>query len=161
MEKSCQSRRRPPLGIPDGQTRPPVNVLIDTNIFLDVLLEREGLADESQAILDWCESQPGDVWIAWHTLANLYYIGSKIVGKRQADEFVDEVLKAFEICPVDSLAARTARSLPMADFEDALQVAAAQKASVELIVTRNVRDYRKSPIPVMSPKAFFVSKRLG
>ncbi len=137
-----------------------MNVLIDTNIFLDVLLEQDRLADESQAILDWCESQPGDVWIAWHTLANLYYIGSKIVGKRKADEFVDEILKTFEICPVDSLAARTARSLPLADFEDALQVASAQKAAVELIVTRNIKDYRKSPIPVMPPKAFLLSKRL-
>lgn len=131
-----------------------MKILVDTNIFLDVLLEREGLADESQAVLDWCENHPGDAWIAWHTLANLYYIGAKTTGKDEALRFVDEILAVFDICSGDSLAARTARSLPMADFEDALQAAAAQSAGVGLIVTRNQKDYRRSPVPAATPKAF-------
>jgi len=131
-----------------------VKILVDTNILLDVLLDRESLADESQAVLDWCEAHPGDGWIAWHTLANLYYIGLKTAGKKEADRFVDEILDVFEVCPADSLAARTARSLPISDFEDALQIAAGQKARVERIVTRNKRDFRRSPIPALTPREF-------
>lgn len=129
-----------------------MKVLIDTNILLDVLLEREGLVDESQAVLNWCDEHPGDGWIAWHTLANLYYIGLKTAGKKEAEEFVDEVLSVFEVCPADTLAAKTARALPIADFEDALQVAAAQKARAERIVTRNKKDFRRSSIPAVTPR---------
>lgn len=132
-----------------------MKILVDTNILLDVLLEREGLVDESQAVLDWCEKHPGDSWIAWHTLANLYYIGLKTAGRKEAERFVDDVLDVFEVCPADSLAARIARSLPISDFEDALQVAAGQKARVERIVTRNKKDFRRSPIPAVTPKEFF------
>ena len=131
-----------------------MKILVDTNILLDVLLERDGLVEESEAVLDWCEAHPGDGWIAWHTLANLYYIGVKIAGKKEADRFVDEVLDVFEVCPADSLAARNARILPIPDFEDALQVAAAQKARVERIVTRNKKDFRRSPIPALTPGEF-------
>lgn len=49
-----------------------MSVLVDTNVFLDVLLERKGLCGESEEILNWCEANPSDAWIAWHTLANLY-----------------------------------------------------------------------------------------
>ena len=136
-----------------------MKILVDTNILLDVLLEREGLADESQTVLDWCEAHPGDGWIAWHTLANLYYIGVKTAGKKEADRFVDEVLQVLEVCPGDSLAARTARALPIPDFEDALQVAAAQKARLEQIVTRNKQDFRRSPIPAVTPREFLAILR--
>jgi len=131
-----------------------VKILVDTNILFDVLLEREGLVDESQAVLDWCEAHPGAGWIAWRTLANLYYIGLKTAGKKEAEHFVDEILAVFEVCPADSLAARAARVLPIADFEYALQVAAGQKARVERIVTRNKKDFRRSPIPAVTPKEF-------
>ncbi len=131
-----------------------MRVLVDTNILLDVLLDRAGLADESQAVLDWCEENPGEGWIAWHTLANLYYVGLKTAGKKEAERFVDEILEVLDICPADSLAARTARTLPLTDFEDALQVAAARNAKVTRIVTRNKKDFRRSPIPAFTPKEF-------
>ncbi len=131
-----------------------MKILIDTNLFLDVLLERETLADESQAVLDWCENHPGDCWIAWHTLANLYYIGAKQSTPKEARQFIDELLDVFEICPADTATARIARVLNIADFEDALQIAAAQKAGVDAIVTRNIKDFRNSPIPPLTPSQF-------
>lgn len=138
-----------------------MKVLIDTNILLDVLLDREEFADESQVILDWCEAHPDSGWIAWHTLANLYYIGVRIAGKENAERFVDEVLEVFEICAADTLAAKSARSMPIGDFEDALQVAAAQKAQLDAIITRNKKDFRGSVVPALLPKEFLESQNLG
>ncbi|MCC5806067.1 MAG: hypothetical protein JJU00_07025 [Opitutales bacterium] len=105
-------------------------------------------------MLDWCERHLGRAWIAWHTLANLHCIGLKTAGKEEAELFVDEILEVFEVCPVDSSAARTARVLPLSDFEDALQVAAALKARVRYIVTRSKRDFRLSPVPAVTPAEF-------
>jgi predicted nucleic acid-binding protein len=134
-----------------------MRVLVDTNVFLDVLLDRPGLADESQSVLDWCESSSGDAWIAWHTLSNLYYIGAKLVGVNAALGEIDRLLDVFEICPCRTRTARTARNLAMQDFEDALQAAAALEADVEVIVTRNVADFNASPVPALLPSAFLNS----
>lgn len=131
-----------------------MKILVDTNLFLDVLLDREGLAGESQRVLDWCGLHPGDGWVAWHTLANLYYIGAKSVGEKGALREIKAILEVFEVCPVDSPAARAACDLPVADFEDALQIAAAQKAGAESIVTRNKKDFKNSPVPAWLPGEF-------
>lgn len=131
-----------------------MRILVDTNLFLDVLLDRKDLANESQTVLDWCESHPGSGWIAWHTLANLYYIGARQTSPREAAQFIDDILAVFDVCPTDSATARRARTLNMADFEDALQAAAAQNADLNLIVTRNIRDFRNSPIPAHTPPQF-------
>ena len=133
-----------------------MRALVDTNVFLDVLLARKDLADESQEVLDWFEGRPGDGWIAWHTLSNLYYVGWKTAGREKALAAIDEILGVFEVCPVSSTEARRARNLGMADFEDALQVSAAAAARVEYIVTRNTRDFRKSPVKAITPRAFLV-----
>jgi len=131
-----------------------MRALVDTNVFLDVLLARTGLVDESQQVLDWFESHPGDGWIAWHTLSNLYYVGWKTAGREKALAAIDDILGAFEVCPVASTEAWRARNLGMADFEDALQSSAAVAARAEYIVTRNTRDFRKSPVKSLSPRAF-------
>ncbi len=131
-----------------------MRALVDTNVFLDVLLARKGLVEESQQVLDWFESRPGNGWIAWHTLSNLYYVGWKTAGREKALAAIDEILGAFEVCPVSSTEARRARNLGMADFEDALQASAAVAARAEYIVTRNTRDFRKSPVKSLTPRAF-------
>jgi len=131
-----------------------MRILVDTNIFLDTLMDREGLAQASQEVLDWCGAHPGEAWIAWHTLSNLFYIGAKTVGRTDAMKYLDAILLAFEIAPCGSSSARFARSLGMADFEDALQVAAAAEADAKLIVTRNAKDFERSPIRAAKPGRF-------
>jgi predicted nucleic acid-binding protein len=81
-------------------------------------------------------------------------VGWKTAGRIRTLAAIDEVLGAFEICPVASAEARRARNLGMGDFEDALQASAAFAARAELIVTRNTRDFRKSPVKALSPRAF-------
>jgi predicted nucleic acid-binding protein len=134
-----------------------MRALLDTNVFLDVLLARRGLTNESQQVLDWFESQPGEGWIAWHTLANLYYVGCKICGRDKALTAIDEILGVFEVSPTATAEAHRARGLGMADYEDALQASAAIAAHVSYIVTRNTRDFRKSPVKAITPKEFLAA----
>ena len=134
-----------------------MRILVDTNVFLDVLLDREGWVQSSQQVLDWCEEHPGEAWIAWHTLSNLYYIGAKSVGSSSSMKQIDEILQIFEVAPCDSKAARFVRTLVLADFEDALQVAAATSANADRIVTRNTGDFIHSPVPAVDPVKFLKS----
>lgn len=134
-----------------------MRALIDTNIFLDVLMARKDLLADSQAVLDWCQKHPGNGWIAWHTLANLYYIGAKTVGAKEAEKQIDAILDCFDIAPTDTEAALAAHKYRMKDFEDALQAAAASHCNADVIVTRNLKDFRGSPIRAVSPGKFLKS----
>jgi len=101
-----------------------MRALVDTSVFLDVLLARRGVATESQQVLDWFESRLGDGWIAGHTLANLYCVGWKACGRDKALSAIDEILGVFEVSHTASAEAHRARGLAMTDYEDALQASA-------------------------------------
>ena len=135
--------------------------LVDTNVFLDVVLKRRGLFEESQATLNWFSEHPGEGWVAWHTLANLHYVGTRLAGSPKTKAVIADVLRVFEICPAGSREARQAWRLNLPDFEDSLQVSAGLSAGVELILTRNGRDFRRSPLPAIPPKEFLARVGLG
>ena len=125
-----------------------MRILLDTDVLLDVALERQAFLAASQDVLRWAEGEPGQAAVAWHTLSNIAYL---TVSPRK---FIRELLEFVEVAEVGTEEARQAVGLPMNDLEDALQAAAAIAFEATFVVTRNVRDYRKSPIPVLSPAAF-------
>jgi predicted nucleic acid-binding protein len=131
-----------------------MRALIDCDVLLDVALERAGFLHDSVAVLSWAESHTGSGWIAWHSLANVHYIAGRIRGSKVARDFMGEILVFLEVPAADHVAARQALALPLADYEDALQVAAALAAGIDVIVTRNLADYRRSPVPAVSPAEF-------
>ncbi len=130
-----------------------MRVLLDTDVLLDVALKREAFLPSSQNVLRWAEGHPGQAGVAWHTLSNIAYL---TVSPR---EFIRDLLKFVEVSEVGTKEARQAVDLPMNDLEDALQAAAALAFGASFVVTRNVRDYRKSPVPALSPADFLA--RLG
>lgn len=126
-----------------------MKILIDTDILLDVALDRTPYAENSGHILDWAENHPGSAGVAWHALANVAYLV-----KDDPRSFLGELL-AFTIVPGTSAkAAPQAFELPVTDLEDAFQVAAAIQFGAERIVTRNIKDYRRSPILATTPSQF-------
>ena len=125
-----------------------MRVLLDTDVLLDVALKRESFLTASQDVLRWAEGEPGQAAVAWHTLSNIAYL---TVSPR---EFIRQLLRFVEVAEVGTKEARQAVGLPMTDLEDALQAAAALAFGASFVVTRNVRDYRKSPVPALSPADF-------
>lgn len=129
-----------------------MRVLIDTDVLLDVALAREQHVSASVAVLEWAE-QGGEAAVAWHSLANCSYL---LKGGRR---FLKNLLKIVEVASVGSQDAKIALALPMGDLEDAFQAASALAWKADFIITRNLPDYRKSPVPAVLPKDFL--KRIG
>jgi predicted nucleic acid-binding protein len=125
-----------------------MRALLDTDILLDVALAREPHASASADVLRWAEAG-GDAAVAWHSLTNCAYL-LKGGGK----SFLERLLNLVEVAPVATADARRALALPLPDIEDAFQVAAALAWRADAIVTRNVSDFRRSPVPAISPAAF-------
>ena len=89
--------------------------------------------------------------IAWHSVSNFYYIVSGERGDALARASIAQLIRVVTVAATKTEDVRFAMELPMADFEDAMQVAAARACDARIIVTRNVRDYANSPIPAAHP----------
>ena len=126
-------------------------ILLDTDVILDVALGREPHVDASARLHDQIERGGRGAFVAWHTLANLYYLIRPARGDVETRTFLLELTRFVTVAPTDSDAFRYAASLEVSNLEDAMQVAAARACGVMTIATRNVRDFRRAPIEVRTP----------
>jgi len=124
-----------------------MRLFIDTDILLDVLLNRRPHAQASGNVIDWAEENPGMAAVSWHGLANLHYLS-----KNGAEGFIEDLIGFAEIPHTGSEHMRQALDLRFKDLEDAMQVAAALLFNAQAIVTRNTRDFKASPIKAITPE---------
>jgi predicted nucleic acid-binding protein len=127
-------------------------ILIDTDVLIDVALDRHPHTVASSKLLDRIENGSEDASIAWHSVSNLYYLVSPSLGGISTRDFIVELTRFVGVAPADAESIRYAAALPMDDFEDAMQVAAARACGARQIVTRNLGDYERSPIPAVGPQ---------
>ena len=130
-----------------------MKVLIDTNIMIDALTNRDGRSGFSATVIDLCAKQVIDGYVALHSISNIYYILRKQYSdaeRRTILKRYNEILKVAEVGNdvVDTAINNTAIS----DYEDALQYACAETVGAEYIVTRNIKDYGKAEIRAISPE---------
>lgn len=126
-------------------------LLLDTDVLIDVALGREPHAEASGRLIDGLERRPGSAFVAWHSVSNFHYRVAPARGGADTKSFIEELTSFVDVAPTSTADLRYATRLPLADFEDAMQVAAATACGAEIIATRNVRDYEGSPIPARTP----------
>ena len=128
-------------------------IFLDTDILIDVALARHPWNVAAGDLLDILEKRPGRTYIAWHSIANFYYIVKPIKGSLVAKDFIRDLLRFAKIAPTNSKDVFYALRLPLHDFEDALQCAAAIASGADFIVSQNLKNYRNSSVPARSPEA--------
>lgn len=128
-------------------------LLLDTDVLIDLALDRTPHSQPAAELLDALERRPGTAFIAWHSVANFYYLVSPQKGRAETRDFLVDLMRFVEIAPTSTRSLLFASQLAMPDFEDALQVAAAAACRATVIATRNLRDYARSPIPALEPLA--------
>ena len=90
-------------------------------------------------------------FVAWHTVSNFFYLVSARQGAAATRRFIEELMQFVDIAPTTTVHLRAASALSFKDFEYAMQVGAALACAAECIATRNARDFRRSPIPALTP----------
>ena len=130
-----------------------MRVLVDTDVLIDFALDRRPHVDAAAALLQLLESHRADGFMAWHSASNFHYLVASSRGKQDARGFLVDLSNFIDIAPTTTDSLRVAGRLPIKDFEDAMQVAAGLACGADVIATRNVRDYAKAPIEVMTPAA--------
>jgi predicted nucleic acid-binding protein len=131
-----------------------VKLLLDADVLLDTALRRQPFFVESDQVIRWCQETPHSALVAWHSISNIYYFLRPALGDTKTRGFISDLVQFVSVASGGKEAVRQALLIPMRDFEDALQVSAALSGGAELIVTRNIRDFVRSPLAVMTPAQF-------
>ena len=126
----------------------PLRLLVDLNIVLDVVLKREPWYRDAVTLLDAVSGGAAEGYVAGHAIATLYFLVNKANGRVAAVTAVADILSICEVAPMGTQDFQRALALGFADFEDAVQVAAALQTGCTYIVTRNARDFKGSPVQV-------------
>jgi predicted nucleic acid-binding protein len=128
-------------------------VLVDTNVALDVLLEREPHFAASAAVWSLVETETAEGYLAAHGITTIHYLARKHLGTRRARRVITGLLRVFRVAPIDESVLRDALDREGGDFEDAVTAAAARFAGCEAIVTRDPKGFRTAALPVLTPEA--------
>lgn len=143
-----------------------MKLFLDTNILLDLLLERDGYED-SAYLFQLQEEGKLTLCVSILTMVNMAYVYKKTVGQDMAIVNIKYFSTLVDVVPMDGEQLQQAIMTDCPDFEDALQATAASNAGCDFLITRNVKDFtinkglaRHISIPtVMSPASFLESRQ--
>src|SRR5690554_3908203 len=131
-------------------------VLIDTDVFLDVFLDRKPFVNYSAAILDLCDRKKIQAFSTSVIISNVFYVGSKELKRQSVVDMLNEILIFIEIIDITKKVILQSLNSNIRDFEDALQnYAAIDNGKITTIITRNVKDYKHSQLAVKTPEEYF------
>ena len=118
-------------------------ILVDTNVLLDYLLEREPFFEDAKQVILSCTDGKTKGCIAAHSISNMFFILRKDYNARERREILDKEKLLSGLANED-----------FSDFEDCLQMECAKSYGAEYIVTRNVSDYAASEIKAVLPSEY-------
>jgi predicted nucleic acid-binding protein len=128
-------------------------LLLDLNVFLDVILDRPPDADVAAALWAVIERGAGHGMVPAHGVTTIFYLLEKARDAAFAREGVERLISVFAVAPVDDKVVRRALALAWPDFEDAVCAAAAEGSGCDALVTRDPDGYPDPPLPVIDPAA--------
>lgn len=131
-----------------------MKLLIDANILLDVLQEREPHYHDSALIWKLCETEQVKGYASTLTFANMVYVMRKELTPERIEETLRALNLIFEFTDLTTADIVRAAEMKWDDFEDAIQSAMAERIHTDYIITRNIRDFRKSKVMALTPKEF-------
>ena len=128
-----------------------MKVLIDTNIIMDVLANREGFAEPASQLFKLCEVGKVQGYVYALSIANIVYIMRKELDRSQIEEVISKLASIFTIADMKADDLKKAAVQPIDDYEDALQSVCAGRVKADFIVTRNLKDFKNSKVMAIKP----------
>ena len=128
-----------------------MNVLFDTNIVLDALLDREPFGRQAIQLFNAIEEGRIQGFLCANSVTTVFYLMQKGAGRQKACRLIRLLLELFDITPVTRGVIEDALDLPFEDFEDGVIYQAAVNVNADGIVTRNRKDFTHAKIAIYSP----------
>ncbi len=134
------------------------NLFIDTDVIIDFLIDRKPYSREAAIIFTLMEQKKLKGYASSLTFSNLYYVLRKIEPHRKVILKLDSLSKILIILKVDEQTIKSAIASEFRDFEDSIQYYCANdNKKIDVIITRNIKDYKNSEIAVMTPGNYLIT----
>lgn len=137
-----------------------MKILLDTNVVLDLLLQREPFANDAKGIFTLVELKELDAYLCATTITTIYYLISKKVKRAKADMIVEELMQLFHIADVNKDILLSSLKNNGQDFEDSVIYTSAKYANIDVIITRDKKGFKNSAVLVQDPKEFLASQKV-
>lgn len=131
-----------------------MRVIIDTNIVLDVLLEREPFVQAAVNLFSLAEESVIEAFLCATTITTIDYLLNRSLPASTARAALRKLISLFEVASVNRLVIERAHESKINDFEDAVLAESGRSAGVDSIVTRNSKDFLGSALKVFEPSEF-------
>ena len=130
-------------------------LLIDTNIVIDVLSKRDGFYEDAAVLFSLGDQNQLQLTISSLTLANTNYILTRLTSAKESREILRKFKVLVEVLSLDDKITELALSDEgFTDFEDGLQYYSALENQIDVIITRNKKNFKNSKLPVLTPKEY-------
>ena len=129
-----------------------MRVMFDTNVVLDLLLDREPFVREAKILISKVEAGEFSGLLCATTVTTIHYLVSKSKNRDDAEKIIGSLLKLFDIASVTRAVLQDALEAKDRDYEDAVLYKSAYHAGADIIVTRDRSGFAKAELPVMSSK---------
>ena len=130
-------------------------ILIDTDVILDFFFDRKPFSDNAAKVLSLCESREIKGFITSVIISNVYYLLLQTSTHEKVIEKLMQLVTITEVLTTDREVVIKAMNSNFKDFEDALQNYSAElNGKIDLIVTRNIKDFSNSSLGVMTPENY-------
>jgi len=128
------------------------DIFIDTDVIIDFLIDREPHSREAAIIFTLIEQKKLKGYVSSLTFSNLYYVLRKIESHNKVIAKLDSISRLLTILKVDQQTIKYAIASGFPDFEDSIQYnCALDYKKIDVLITRNIKDYKGSEIPLMTP----------
>ena len=129
-------------------------LLVDTNIVVDLLTKREGFYKDAQDLFTLSDAGKVKLFVSALTFANTHYLLTKYKNRSDARNILIKFKVLVEVAKLDDKIIELSLASDFEDFEDAIQYHTALANGVNCIVTRNLKDFKRSKLPVLTAKEY-------
>ena len=131
-------------------------IMVDTNILVDLIANRKPHSKFAIDLFSRAENKKLKLYTSSHTLATTNYLLKKYIQEKELRAILIDLMDYVNIIPINDDILRRGLRSKHKDFEDALQIICATSADkMDYIVTRNIKDFRESEIPVIAPDELY------
>jgi len=135
------------------------NVLLDSDVILDFFLDREPHSNYTSYVLSQIELKKLNGYLTAVIISNVYYLLCKMSTHDRVMKKLNQLMTLTDVLLIDKQIILKAMNSKFKDFEDAMQNYACEShGKIDLILTRNTKDYRKSEISIMTPEQYYKMK---
>jgi len=129
-------------------------ILIDTNVIIDIALDREPFVNHAKEIIKLIDKQKIKAYISATTVTDIYYITKRKTSHEQVIIFLENLFVFISVLSVNEGIVKKAIKSEKKDFEDAIQIETSKENDISVIITRNKKDFENSGLKIMNPDEY-------